>query len=326
MIFVGSRSLIQFVFHQKWAAARNKKGGNDLCAQRRLRSAWASDQSDQSLCCALIGKLSTHAFFMRTAKTLIRLGGLQWVISQGYSLFHHSDRFDFVFSLRCIDWVRKPLCKPNFLCIFCIRNYIWTQGERPLNPSVVYTTDRSKAVVLILSSSVVNTMRRFMFGHALLFFCVSSALVVFWSPCLEKRKLVFVLIVHLFVSYALVNLCHFFSSSWCRELAASSACGSSWTFLFTFSPGAQVIFFFLFCHAQTQIIREAAVFQYVSSGFRFRVIIGSLMRLYYVVWPIFFLMNVFIALKGTNFLFLFAFTAAGVVQCAAVKRLPLHIQ
>ena len=42
------------------------------------------------------------------------------------------------------------------------------------------------------------------------------------------------LIVHLFVSYAHVNLCHFFSSSWCRELAAASACGSSWTFLFTF--------------------------------------------------------------------------------------------
>ena len=27
-------------------------------------------------------------------------------------------------------------------------------------------------------------------------------------------------IVHLFVSYAHVNLCHFFSSSWCRGLAA----------------------------------------------------------------------------------------------------------
>ena len=39
----------------------------------------------------------------------------------------------------------------------------------------------------------------------------------------------------------------------------------------------------------------------------------------YVVWPIFFLMNVFIALKGTHFWILFAFTAAGVV-----KRLPVH--
>ena len=44
------------------------------------------------------------------------------------------------------------------------------------------------------------------------------------------------LIVHLFVSYAHVNLCHFFSSSWCQGLALTSACGSSWTFLFTFWP------------------------------------------------------------------------------------------
>ena len=42
------------------------------------------------------------------------------------------------------------------------------------------------------------------------------------------------LIVHLFVSYAHVKVCHFFSSSWFRGLAAASACGSSWTFLFTF--------------------------------------------------------------------------------------------
>ena len=42
----------------------------------------------------------------------------------------------------------------------------------------------------------------------------------------------------------------------------------------------------------------------------------------YVVWPTFFLMNVFIALKGTNFWFLFAFTAAGVVQCGGRKTSP----
>ena len=50
------------------------------------------------------------------------------------------------------------------------------------------------------------------------------------------------LIVHLFVSYAHVNLCHFFSSSWCRRLAATSACGSSWTFLFTFLKNENATF------------------------------------------------------------------------------------
>ena len=54
------------------------------------------------------------------------------------------------------------------------------------------------------------------------------------EPCLGKRELVFVLIVHLCVSYSYVNLCHFFSSSWCQGLAATSACGSSWTFLFIY--------------------------------------------------------------------------------------------
>ena len=39
------------------------------------------------------------------------------------------------------------------------------------------------------------------------------------------------LIMHLFVSYAHFNLCHFFSSSWYQRSAATSACGSSWTFL-----------------------------------------------------------------------------------------------
>ena len=42
-------------------------------------------------------------------------------------------------------------------------------------------------------------------------------------------------IMHLFVSYAHVNMCHFFSSSWCRGLAAASACDSSWTLLLIFS-------------------------------------------------------------------------------------------
>ena len=70
-----------------------------------------------------------------------------------------------------------------------------------------------------------------MFGLALLFvyvfFCPFSIL----TSCVGKRELVF---VHLFVSYAHVNLCHFFSSSWCRGLAVASACGSSWTFCLPF--------------------------------------------------------------------------------------------
>ena len=53
---------------RKWSVAWQNQQ-NDLCAQRRFRSAWASTQSDQSLRCALNGKLRAQAFFMQTAKT-----------------------------------------------------------------------------------------------------------------------------------------------------------------------------------------------------------------------------------------------------------------
>ena len=57
-----------------WAASwQNQQNG--MCAQRRLRSAWASAQSDQSLRCAFSWLLRTQSFLVRTAKTQIRLGG-----------------------------------------------------------------------------------------------------------------------------------------------------------------------------------------------------------------------------------------------------------
>ena len=46
-----------------------------LCAPRRLRSAWASAQSDQSLCCLHEESLGPKLPTERTAKTLIRLSG-----------------------------------------------------------------------------------------------------------------------------------------------------------------------------------------------------------------------------------------------------------
>ena len=53
-----------------------------MCSQRRLRSAWASAQSDQSLRCALSG-LGIQAFFKWTAKTDQTgwMPGLIWVFA-----------------------------------------------------------------------------------------------------------------------------------------------------------------------------------------------------------------------------------------------------
>ena len=65
-----------------WAAAwQNQQNG--MCAQRRLRSAWASTFSDQSLRCALSGKLRIQGFSMQTAKTdqSGRMPRLIWVFA-----------------------------------------------------------------------------------------------------------------------------------------------------------------------------------------------------------------------------------------------------
>ena len=60
--------------YENWSTAWQNQQ-NDLCAQRRLRSAWASAQSDQSQRCPPEAKLGPNLPTERTAKTLIRLGG-----------------------------------------------------------------------------------------------------------------------------------------------------------------------------------------------------------------------------------------------------------
>ena len=56
-----------------WASSWQNQQ-NELCAQRRLRSAWASAQSDQSLLCPHEESLGPKLPKKCTAKTLIRLG------------------------------------------------------------------------------------------------------------------------------------------------------------------------------------------------------------------------------------------------------------
>ena len=70
--------------------------------------------------------------------------GLQWGISQEYSFVvsSHSDRFEFVLSLRYINWVRKPLCELNIFCIVCNRVFRWSgknnqNNNNNSNPSLV---------------------------------------------------------------------------------------------------------------------------------------------------------------------------------------------
>ena len=86
---------------------------------------------------------------------------------------------------------------------------------------------------LILCSFVVYTTGRFMFYSLLVLFVLVSPLVsAFWSPRLGKRELCASrTFVCLFCACMLLS---FFSSSWCRGLAAVCDCGIPWTFLLTF--------------------------------------------------------------------------------------------
>ena len=72
-----------------------------VCAQRRLRSAWTSAQSDQSLRCPHEESLAHYLPTERTAKSLIRLGGCPgW----SESSLVHTHFIGFVMSwLKCLN-------------------------------------------------------------------------------------------------------------------------------------------------------------------------------------------------------------------------------
>ena len=127
-----------------------------------------------------------------------------------------------MFSLRCIDQVRKPLCEPNFFVCFCIGGYVGAQGMglcggrvggRAIGPPAGVCCwpfwgggPDGPDFVLVLCGSVVCTAGRFVFGLALFFVCVFLlSFLAFWSPCFgEGMGLVFALIVHLLAVRTLV--------------------------------------------------------------------------------------------------------------------------
>ena len=80
-----------------------------------------------------------------------------------------------------------------------------------------------------------------------------------------------------------------------------------------------LIYISLWIDCLFEIRKIAVCFLWLSLPVHYRVTDEALVSRTYVVWPIFSLMNVFIALKGTHFWFLFAFT---VVQCGGRKTSP----
>ena len=64
---------IYIYFSKERKKETNKQNG--MCVQRRLRSAWASAQSDQSFRCPHEEKLDPYLPIERASKTMITLGG-----------------------------------------------------------------------------------------------------------------------------------------------------------------------------------------------------------------------------------------------------------
>ena len=136
--------------------------------------------------------------------------------------------FIIVINLICVFWVRDPLCEPNFLCISVLRITSGPSGgggfvdsKRLLNPPVVYATDRSKAVIMVLFwfcvglwfslpgvSCWVLLCSLFSCVCVCVCVCVLSCLAL-WSSRLGTRKLVYVLLMYLFVYFSRVNCCPF---------------------------------------------------------------------------------------------------------------------
>ena len=137
-----------------------------------------------------------------------------------------------------LSW--EPLCE-LFLCISVLRvasgpRVKLASCKSALNPPVVYSTHRSKAVVPVLVLLFVGLwfiLRGDLFyvlPCVILFLCF-SVLLALRLPRLGKRELILV--------FSVCSICacldlSVFSSSWCLGRAAVCDCGTPWTFLLPF--------------------------------------------------------------------------------------------
>ena len=157
-------------------------------------------------------------------------------ISHEYSsLFIIVINLMFMFSLLCIDRVGS-LYANRIVCVSVLRVALGPRVKlasckNALNPPVVYSTDRSKAVVpvLVLLSVALWFIRRgdllFVFPCIILLLCF-SVLLVLRLPRLGKRELILVLFVRLF------DLCLFGLDGFLFHLRSWKGCGEFYVFLY----------------------------------------------------------------------------------------------
>ena len=121
-----------------WATSwQNQLKG--MCVQRRLGPTWASDQSDQSLCCPPEETLGLQLPIERTVKTLIRLSGCPgWSESSLGThtillVFHEAAHFSvlswvhyFVITFACIGFFTWDTCSATYMYLNALLLKHWT--------------------------------------------------------------------------------------------------------------------------------------------------------------------------------------------------------
>ena len=136
----------------------------------------------------------------------------------------------------------SPSTAAHFVLLVVIKSGNGTQEEdsrqkKCFKPPVVYSTDRSKAVVPVLVLLFVALwfiLRGYLMSVlpcVILFLCF-SVLLALRSPRLGKRELILLLFVRLFDLRLFWFICS--SSSWCLGRAAVCDCGTPWTFFLPF--------------------------------------------------------------------------------------------
>ena len=147
----------------------------------------------------------------------------------------------FLFYYLCCDASKKlPILLTVLLCV--IKSSIGTQGEvgrlqKCFKPPVIYSTDRSKAVVpvlVLLFVALVYSTRRFVSSLALCYFVIvlfSPFIIAITSLGEERANLSVFSYVCLICACSVSSVS---SSSWCLGWTAACDCSTPWTDFFSF--------------------------------------------------------------------------------------------
>ena len=162
----------------------------------------------------------------------------------------------------CIHYwkISRKEPQPENIAYQCRHRVKLASCKSALNPPVVYSTDRSKAVVLVLVLLfgalwfILRDDLLYVLPCAILFLCFSVLFNIAITSLGEERANLSAF--RMFDRFVLVWISRFPFSSWCPGRAAVCDCGTPWTFLLPFlvsiiqlcswTDSKRLSFFFIF--------------------------------------------------------------------------------